>query len=285
LPAGHEHLEKAVTFHDPRRHADYVRLYGLDPGVYSRSGTHRTLWLLGHADQARTRMQESLEWLRQFSDPQSVAFILLFAAFFHQYCHEADRAGELADACIALCDEHGIVQEREWVAPVRGWVMAQQGKPRESIAYLRQSLARHRAMRSQLNFPYYLCLLIEVLLREGEIAEGLEAAEEGLQVVERTQQRSFLAEIYRLKGELLRARDADSTDAESLFERAIEIAGNQGSLALQLRAGISHCRATAGTKRWAEGRETLAGIYAQFEEGFGTPDLVEAKKLLNERGT
>ena len=167
-------------------------------------------------------------------------------------------------------------RSRPWL----GYGAAGKGRPHESIAYLRQSLSRHRAMQSQLNFPYYLALLIEVLLEEGEIAEGLEAVEEALQVVERTQQRSFLAEIYRLKGELLRARDKDSADAERLFERAIEIAESQSALALQLRAGISLCRATIGTKRREEARATLARSYSEFVEGIGTPDLVEAKGLL-----
>ncbi len=280
LLAGHKHLEQAVTIHDPRQHIAYVGLYNLDPGVYSRGVSQRTFWLLGYADQARKRAVDTLEWSRQLSDPQSVAFVLVFATFFHQLCREADRAGEMADACIALCDEHGIVQEREWVAPIRGWVMALQGKPREGIAYLRQSLARHRAMQSQLNFPYYLAILIELLLREGEIAEGLEAVEEALQVIERTQQRLFLAEIYRLKGELVRARDADSVDAEMLFEQAMDIAEHQSALALQLRAGISLCRATIGSPRQEEARATLERVYGQFVEGFGTPDLMEAKILL-----
>ena len=283
LPAGHQHLEQAVTIHDPRQHDAYVELYNLDPGVYSRGVTHRTLWLLGYADRARKRTEETQEWSRHLSDPQSIAFALVFATFFHQLCGEVHRAGELADACIALCDEHGIVQEREWVAPVRGWVMARQGKTQEGIAYLRQSLARHRAMQSLLNFPYFLAMLIELLLAEGEIPEGLEAVEEALQVVERTQQRSFLAEIYRLKGELLRAQDADSVDAEMLFERAMDIAENQSALALQLRAGISLCRATIGRARGEESYAILERIYSQFDEGFDTPDLVEAKALLDQR--
>jgi hypothetical protein len=100
LVNGHDHLEQAIRFHDPSRHDEYIALYNLDPGVYSRGGTHRTLWLLGFADQARKRTLKTLEESTQFSDPQSVAFVHVFAAFFYQFCGEFDEAARIADARI-----------------------------------------------------------------------------------------------------------------------------------------------------------------------------------------
>ena len=35
LVTGHDHLERAVTFHDPAQHSAYVARYNLDPGVYA----------------------------------------------------------------------------------------------------------------------------------------------------------------------------------------------------------------------------------------------------------
>ena len=281
LPAGHEHLEKAVTYHDPSRHSVYIARYNLDPGVYAGPGTQRTLWLLGYSDQARARTLQTLGWCNQFSDPQSVAFLHVFAAFYYQFSGNVREAGRMADICIAICDEHGIVQEREWVAPVRGWALAKEGRAREGISYLRTSLAKHQAIQSQLNVPYYFSLLAQVQLDAGLLDDGLSAVEDGLQTVEATSQKSFLAELYRLKGELLLASGGDPESARRLIMRALDVAGSQSARSLELRAANSLVRASAGTMARSESRDILNRVHSEFTEGFGDPDLVEAKQLLN----
>ena len=49
-----------------------------------------------------------------------------------------------------------------------------------------------------------------------------------------------------------------------------------------MRATISLARLLRAQGRAAEGREMLAAIYGWFTEGFETPDLSEAKALLED---
>jgi tetratricopeptide (TPR) repeat protein len=280
LVFGHDHLQQAVTFHDPARHAQYIARYNSDPGAYAGPGTQRTLWLLGYSDQARQRTLQTLEWCRQFPDPQSVAFVHVFAAFYYQFCGDAVEAGRTADVCIAICEQHGIVQEREWVAPVRGWALARQGRVDEGISTLRDSLARHRAMQSQLNVPYYLALLAQVLLENQRIEEGLDAVEQGLQVARETHQTSFLAELYRLNGELFLASGCETDAAVQLLQRGLDVATEQCARSLQLRAAVSLVKASRGTRGEREARAMLQQVFNSFTEGFSEPDLIEAKALL-----
>lgn len=223
---------------------------------------------------------QTLEWCQQFSDPQSVAFVYVFAGFFYQYCREPVEAERIANICINLCDEHGIVQEREWIAPVQGWALAKQGRADEGLNVIRGSLERHRAMHSQLNVPYFLALLAEVLLDVNRIDEGLEAIDEALQLAAQTQMRSFLAEMYRLKGELLHARDNKDPDARHLFWHALEVSGKQAALALQLRAAMSLLQSSLTEAERTEARAILGRVYEGFKEGFATVDLINAKAML-----
>ena len=248
--------------------------------MYAGPGTQRTWWLLGYADKARARTLQTLEWCRQFSDPQSVAFVHVFAGFFYQYCGEPLEAERVADICIALCDEHGIVQEREWIAPVRGWALAKQGRIDEGLKILHASLERHRAMHSQLNVPYFFALLAEILLDANRLDEGLEAIDEALRLAEQTQMRAFLAEMYRVKGELLHARDHEDPDVKHLFWHALEIAERQTARALQLRAAMSLLRVSTTAAERTEARAVLERVYAGFTESFTTVDLVNAKAML-----
>jgi predicted ATPase len=89
--------------------------------------------------------------------------------------------------------------------------------------------------------------------------------------------------LYRLKGELLLAKKEGTTEAEAemCFRRALEIAGSQSARMLELRAATSQSRLWYKQGKHDEARRLLGERYAWFTEGFDTPDLQEAKALLD----
>src|SRR5262249_17255667 len=91
------------------------------------------------------------------------------------------------------------------------------------------------------------------------------------------------AELQRLRGEfLLRqgAVEATCREAEGCFRRALAIARQQQAKSLELRAAMSLTRLYQKQDRQAEARPLLAECYDWFTEGFATPDLQEARALL-----
>jgi predicted ATPase len=50
----------------------------------------------------------------------------------------------------------------------------------------------------------------------------------------------------------------------------------------ELRTAMSHARLLDSTGRRDEAGTTLAEIYNRFTEGFDTPDLIDAKALLEQ---
>jgi predicted ATPase len=106
---------------------------------------------------------------------------------------------------------------------------------------------------------------------------------EALARVERTGERWFEAELYRLKGQALLAPSADSgSAAETSLRHAIAVAGRQGAKLWELRASTSLARRWCDKGKRTEARDLLTPIYGWFTEGFDTPDLMEAKALLEE---
>jgi len=69
-------------------------------------------------------------------------------------------------------------------------------------------------------------------------------------------------------------------EAEVCFQRAIDIARRQQSKAWQLRATTSLARLWQGQGRREEAQAALAAVYGGYTEGFTTPDLVDARALL-----
>jgi predicted ATPase len=100
-------------------------------------------------------------------------------------------------------------------------------------------------------------------------------------------ERCWEAELYRLKGELLlkqfEAQSPDSQkEAETCFFQALDTASRQSAKCLELRAALSLSHLWRKQGKRAEIRKVLGEVYGRFTEGFGTPDLEEAKMLLAE---
>jgi predicted ATPase len=163
----------------------------------------------------------------------------------------------------------------------RGWALAMQGQEEEGIQQIQQGLTAVRATRMESRRPYGLALLAEAYGKTGQVEEGLTALVEALALVDKTMERFYEAELYRLRGELTLAQSkaslgqaldksrtslegvsnesqtsqdkSENTDprpltpdpqgeAEACFHKAIEIARRQQAKSLELRAVMSLVR-------------------------------------------
>jgi hypothetical protein len=101
----------------------------------------------------------------------------------------------------------------------------------------------------------------------------------------------YQAELHRLRGELLLARDGLAAAGEVLacFQQALQLGWEQGALACELRAAMSLVRlrqfqGEAYAAELAEARQCLAAVYGRFPEGFAFPDLQDAAALIGGAG-
>jgi len=160
-----------------------------------------------------------------------------------------------------------------------------QGQGEEGMTQLRQGIAAWRATGSMLHVPYFSALLAEVSHHLGHPADGLQALAEAQTLVEQQEERSWEAEIARLRGVLLlRQPGTPQAEAEACFQRALDTARRQEAKALELRAAMSLARLWQQQGKRVEARQLLAPLYGWFTEGFDTADLQEAMALLHELG-
>jgi predicted ATPase len=131
--------------------------------------------------------------------------------------------------------------------------------------------------------PYWLALLAEAHRNAGQVEEGLSVLAEALAAVDKTGERFYEAELYRLKGELLLRQSAcDAQQAETCFHQALDVARRQQAKSLELRTAMSLARLWQQQGQQAKAYALLAPVYNWFTEGFDTADLQEAKVLLEE---
>jgi predicted ATPase len=131
-----------------------------------------------------------------------------------------------------------------------------------------------------------LCEMVEALGRVGASGQGLSSLEEAIARAEETEERWSLAELLRIKGELLllQGLPGAAAPAEDHFRRALELARLQGALSWELRAATSLAQLLRDQGRSTDGTALLQPVYERFTEGFDTADLKAAKALLHDLG-
>jgi predicted ATPase len=276
--------EKCLALYDPHQHRTLTAVYGEDPGVGCLAYGAVTLWCLGYPDQALRSVQDARRLADQLSNPFDVARALYFGAFTHLCRREARLTRELAEALMELSREQGFALLAQGGAILHGWGLAEQGDTGEGICQIRQGLAGWQATGALSHRPYHLALLAEALARDGQARDGLSALAEALTVCTASGERFLEAELHRLRGELLLAAEGPSEwgAADACFRQALDVARAQQAKSLELRAVMSLGRLFRQQGRPAEARPLLVQIYGWFTEGRDTPDLREAKLLLDE---
>jgi predicted ATPase len=273
------HLRQALDIYNQAEHRP-PRLTPHDIGVTCESFVAWTLLLLGQADQALAQSRRALAWARELSQPYTLAFALHVNCVFHQLRGDRAILEERAEELVALATEHGFPHFVGSGTCFRGWAMlAVGGSIEEAINRMRRGLATKRATGAEIKVPYYLGLLAEAHRRANRIGDGISLLNEALEVVERTDERWYEAELYRLMAEAL-ITNSDRRDAERWLCRALRTARNQDAKLWELRAATSTARLWRDQGKRTDARDLLAPIYRCFTEGFDTRDLKEAAALL-----
>jgi DNA-binding SARP family transcriptional activator/predicted ATPase len=278
------HLEEVLAFYDPHQHhRSIVFLRGSDAGASALAYHACCLWCLGYPEQALERSQEAVALARELAHPFSLADVLCYAGcMFHAMRRDGPALQDDAEELMRLSKE---VLPAWWGtgASFRGEALVNLGQVQEGMAQIREGMAAFRSLGGRCNFTGTLRSLAEAQARAGQPEEGLDTLAEALALVAETGERHSEAELYRVQAELLLLQ-RDEAGAEASLLTAIEVARRQQAKSWELRATTSLTRLWQAQDRTEEARRMLAEVYGWFTEGFDTPDLQEAKALLDALG-
>jgi DNA-binding SARP family transcriptional activator/predicted ATPase len=276
-----QHLEQVTTTYDPGQHPGVLtHLPGADAGTGALAYQAACLWCLGYPEQALMTGRKAVALARRSGHLMSLADALCFGGCtVHSMRRDAQALMDKAEELVQLGQK-----AYTWLPPGiwhRGAALVLMGQLEEGMAQLREGMGMHRATDKACSLPPVLAFLAEAQARAGQPEAGLSTLEEAVALMAETDERYWEAEIYRLKGELLRAQGR-GTEAEASLQWAIEVARRQEARSWELRATTSLAKLWQAQGRAGEARQALAAIYRWFTEGFDTPDLQEARALLEE---
>jgi class 3 adenylate cyclase/predicted ATPase len=281
LSHAHEHLAQGIALYDPLQHRSLAFIYGADSGIVCNLYEGIVLWSLGYPNQARERMDRAFTLAKELAHGNTLAFVSVFAALLHRLCGDTQGARERAEAAIILGAEQGIPQWSAGATILLGSVFAAEGQHTAAMARIHEGLVAWRAASAEVLRPLWLALSAEALMAGGDPEAGMRALDEALALVSKTGERWYESELLRLRGEMLLALSGEAhTQAQAVFDRALEIAREQKAKSWELKIATSVSRLWQGQGRQDEAKELLAPVYRWFTEGFDTRDLQAARELL-----
>jgi tetratricopeptide (TPR) repeat protein len=194
-----------------------------------------TAWHLGEITSCQATMIEAISLAKELNDMHALAVALFLAAFLGHFERPPTQVERCASDLIELSTRQNFAM---WLAAgkvLRGWAQSASGGTTEGLSRIEDGIEEWRASGSIWLVPYFLALKAEALHLADRTSEALEAIREAEALVERSEERWWSGELYRLRGVFLTALGADETQIEASFCEAISIAKVQRSVSLEKR--------------------------------------------------
>lgn len=279
--SGWECFRQAIELWNVDNARAEILVYGEDPSVLCRAYGSWLTWFLGYPDKSIVLISRALADAERLSNPFIYAMTLSLASALHVFRNEFPEALERADASSAICAAYGFPQWTAYAMIMRGRAHAALGKADDGIAEMERGWSDWRALGAELATTQMSVGLADACTKAGRIAAGLEHIEVAAEHARTFHERLLEAEIDRVRGELL-LKPAATGDAEASLRRSIEIARSQKARSLELRTSMVLARLWGHQNRRAAAYGLLAPIYNWFSEGFDSPDLRDARTLLDD---
>ena len=272
-----------LAFADPASYA--VEAGDMSGGSLAQSMLGRLLAVLGEPELSGAHAVEAVERSRQAGHLPSLAHALATGCNQAWLVRDLKRLRAWAGELGGLSEAQGYPYSaaRAWV--YAGWLAVAENRVAEGVRQIAGGLAWLREAGVALHRPQGAAMLSEAHLLDGNPEAALAEVEEALVVSARTGEAWFDAELHRRRGcALLRLGPSEAGRAERELRRALGIARSQSALLFELRAARDLARMLLDCGGTNEARDLLAPVYALFAEGFGFPDLTEARALLQKVG-
>jgi len=272
-----------IALYIAERHHTHTYDYGgHDTGVCAYAHRAVTLWISGFPDQAVQMADAALELGRRLGHPPSLQHAAWWSATLQQLLRAPGPCRELSELTIRIGREQG--SNMFFMCPVLlGWTLFESGQAIEGLQKMGDAVVATRQSARRFYFEYELVVFAEALVKAGELDHAQQVLQETLDRITSSGNSLFEAEVHRLLGMCLGNRGDDRiAEAEALLSKALETSEQQGALSFKLRAATNLARLWRDHNRNGDAHNLLLQVYQRFTEGFDTPDLKDARALLDD---
>jgi class 3 adenylate cyclase/tetratricopeptide (TPR) repeat protein len=279
-----KHFDSCLALYDEEHHAQHrYRYMGHDPAVCAMTVGASVKWALGYPAQAAELERDALRLARRLQHVPSLAHALSFNAQSQILRRDVAAVTASARELLPMCQEHKLAQPGALAMVDLGWALVQVGDVRDGFARLEEGLHQLNRTGVRIWLTRARRTIAEACLAAERYDEGLEEVGHAMSIADEIGLQFETPRLHLLQGELLlHASRRNFEIAEGCFRLAFEAADAQGARGWALRAMTSMTSLLAERGERLQARDRLAAIYADFAEGLDTPDLQDAKALLDQ---
>jgi predicted ATPase len=280
------HAEAGLAIYAAGDYRDHARQYGNhDAAVCAHGELAQALWMCGKPIRAMAHECRSVALAQQLNHLGSLVHAMDMRLLHQAYRGDIKTVAKHATEFMKLTMQYELQDHQAKALIFRGWALARDEDVREGRRIMEKGIASQREVGTDEDFPVYITLLADVLIRAGEAERAIEELRGAYDEFLRRGLQVWVPEVLRLIGVATAvAHPGDATEPLRWFAESLSIAGNQGAHMLGLRTAVSLADLQLKHGEAALGAQALSTALEAVEEDDGGTDMQAAQALRKQCG-
>ncbi|WP_024520120.1 winged helix-turn-helix domain-containing protein [Bradyrhizobium sp. Tv2a-2] len=271
--------QSAMTQNPSSQRLNILHL-GYDDRIVALVALARSFWLTGQPDRAVEAARYTVAEAERLDQPLTIGISLVWTIYVFLWIGDWASAERMIERLIDHAAKHLLGPYHAVGIGQKGELLVRRGDVRAGIELLRRSQAMLDATRHRIMTTMFATASAEGLAAQGELDEALQTIDRAITRIGDGGETADLPEMFRVKGHIL-GLCGRTAEAETSLRRSLDIARHQSALGWELRTALTLGRLWQRSGRDHKARTLIAPLYARYEEGLGSLDLVAARTLLD----
>ena len=234
-----EQLELSLRLYVPERDAATTYQFGQSTEVHTKSALSGVLFCLGDIDRALEVGADALLSADMLRHPHSTAIPLTYVGgWVFGLCDASANLMHEARRLLALSEQHRLTAFSGHGNGLLGWAMAQQGQLEDGAEHIERGIQILESIEFRLALSGFLGLLADVRRRQGNLQAAEAACARAMDLLTASSFLWFEPELRRIEALILKETKGSSV-AEDALRRAVECAQTLGFPILERRCLLS----------------------------------------------
>jgi predicted ATPase/DNA-binding winged helix-turn-helix (wHTH) protein len=281
-PRAQEHLKRSLhgLLHLRRFNAGQ---YLFDFRSSSLSALTHSLFFSGNLDQAAHYARMNIEEAARSGHPIGLCRALINPMRLYFWIDDLEQVERSLSELERAAERHSLAPARAIALGLRGRYLIRIGRMAEGIQHLQESLEKLAIHRYEILTSDLVSELTVSLAKQNGRSEAIALVDGSIAAAVKAKKPLHLPAFFLAKGSAFASGDVpEGLLAEEFFAKAMVQARQESALPFELRAGLELARLWIDRGQVRRARDLIAPIYNRFTEGLATPDLIRAKRMLEQ---
>ena len=243
----------------------------------------RSLALLGYPAQAAMKANETVQEAAALDRPVTLCYVLMSVIILYLEIGDLTSAEAALERLLSCAARHWLLTYSRAAVGCQGWIAVLRGELLRGIDLLQKALESLHEDGYGLYRPHLSRVLGEALLESGQWARACLVVDEAIEWCETRGRTHETLDLQRVQAQILiEGPPHEMREGEARLLSALDVAKQQGLLAIELRVGIHLAKLWRSQGLARKAIDLLRSICDRFADGSETRDIRTAARLLED---